>query len=158
MVIDENGNQLGVKKVSEALALALQSGFDLVCVAPNAKTPVCRFMDYSKYRYEQQKRAREAKKNQTVISVKEVWITPVIGGNDFETKLKQGRKFLKEGSKLKVTLKYRSYRMLNLEGPNATNLERFIEGTEDIATVEQKPVLEGKNMSIVLVPKKEKKK
>lgn len=155
MVIDENGSQLGVKGISEALNLAQRAGYDLVCVAPNAKTPVCRFMDYSKYRYEQQKRAREARKNQTIIVVKEVWITPVIGGNDFETKLKQGRKFLLEGNKLKVTLKYRSFRMLNLEGPNPSNLNKFIDGTSDIAVVEQKPVLEGKNMSMILAPKKE---
>ena len=86
MVIDENGNQLGVKKVSEALALAVQSGFDLVCVAPNAKTPVCRFMDYSKYRYDQQKKIKDAKKNQKNVEVKEVRVSPVIGTNDFEVK------------------------------------------------------------------------
>lgn len=141
----------------KAISLASSKDFDLVCVAPNAKTPVCRLMEYSKFRYEQQRKAKVTKKNQKNIVVKEIWLTPVIGGNDLETKLKQGRKFIQEGNKLKVILKFRSYRMLNLDIPKEEILKKYIAGVEDIATVENKPVLEGKNMSMILVPKKVKK-
>ena len=89
LVVDDEGNKLGEMSVQEGIKLAEEKGLDLVCVAPNAPKPVCRMMDYRKFRYEQQKRARVAKKNQTIISVKEVWLTPVIGQNDFDTKLRE---------------------------------------------------------------------
>ena len=156
-VIDENGQQLGEKDLDEALDLAEEAGYDLVCVAPNAKVPVCKFMDYKKFRFEQQKRARVAKKNQTVILVKEVRLTPVISDNDFETKLKAGIKFLEQGNKLKVTLKFvRRERMLNYGDPNIEVMNRYIERLQDIATVESKPVLEGKNVTAMLAKKKAK--
>lgn len=155
LVIDENGTSLGEFPTSEAIRLAHGRSFDLVCVAPNAQVPVCRFMDYSKYRYEMQKKAREAKKNQKIITVKEVRLTPVISSNDFETKLRSGIKFLQDGDKLKVTLTFnRRARMLNYGDPDISVLERFLTRTADIANVEQKPVLEGKNMSVMLAPKK----
>ncbi|MBQ7277154.1 MAG: translation initiation factor IF-3 [Bacilli bacterium] len=157
LVIDENGQQLGEKSLDEALDLAEEAGYDLVCVAPNAKVPVCKFMDYRKFRYEQQKRARVAKKNQTVILVKEVRLTPVISDNDFETKLKAGVKFLEQGNKLKVTLKFvRRERMLNYGDPNIEVMNRYIERLQDIAVVESKPVLEGKNVTAMLAKKKAK--
>lgn len=157
LVIDENGQQLGEKDLDEALDLAEEAGYDLVCVAPNAKVPVCKFMDYKKFRFEQQKRARVAKKNQTVILVKEVRLTPVISDNDFETKLKAGIKFLEQGNKLKVTLKFvRRERMLNYGDPNIEVMNRYIERLQDIATVESKPVLEGKNVTAMLAKKKAK--
>ncbi len=146
---------MGVKDTLEAQRLASARGYDLVCVAPDAKPPVCRFMDYSKYRFELKKKAREAKKNQRVVSLKEIWLTPVISSNDFETKLRKGRSFLENGDKLKVTLRYRSYRMLNNEGPNMEMLDKFVKRTEDLSSVETKPKLEGRNISMLLVPLKE---
>ena len=158
LVVDNEGKMLGEMSVAEGIKLAEAKGLDLVCVAPNAPKPVCRMMDYSKFRYEQQKRARVAKKNQTIISVKEVWLTPVIGQNDFDTKLKTGIKFLQQGNKLKVTLRFnKRARMLNMGDPDIQVLTKYIEATADIATVENKPTLEGKSVSMILVAKKEKK-
>lgn len=157
LVIDEEGNSLGITKIEDALQMARRKNLDLVCVAPTAKNPVCRFMDYSKFRYEQQRKARDAKKNQKIVVVKEIWLTPVINNNDLETKLKQGRKFLMDGDKLRVTMKFRSFRMVNQDSMHLEVLEKFITGTNDIATVEAAPKLEGKNMSLILVPSKDKK-
>ena len=158
LVVDNEGKMLGEMSVSEGIKLAEAKGLDLVCVAPNAPKPVCRMMDYSKFRYEQQKRARVAKKNQTIVTVKEVWLTPVISQNDFETKLKTGIKFLQQGNKLKVTLRFnKRARMLNMGDPDIQVLNKYIEATQDIATVENKPTLEGKSVSMILVAKKEKK-
>lgn len=138
--------------------MAEQAGLDLVCVAPNAKVPVVRFMDYSKFRYEQQKKARESKKNQKIITIKEIWLTPVISGNDFDTKLRSGRKFLEEGNKLKVTLRFgRRMRMLSGETDPKEMLIKYMNLTEDIAVVESKPALDGRNMSLLLAPKKDNK-
>ncbi len=157
-MIDENGDSLGVKPIEVARKLADTAGFDLVCVAPNAKTPVCRFLDYSKFRYEQQRKARESKKNQKNISLKEIWLSPVISQNDFDTKLRNGRKFLNDGNKLKVTLRFnRRMRMLSSDVDIEAMLNKYIEGTADIADVESRPVLEGRSMSLTLSPKKEKK-
>ena len=155
LVIDEAGTSRGEFSTAEAIRMAHERNFDLVCVAPNANVPVCRFMDYSKYRYELQKKAREAKKNQKVVTIKEIRITPVISSNDFETKLRNGIKFLEEGAKIKVTLSFhRRARMLNYGDPDITILENFLARTADLATIEQKPILEGKNMSVMLAPKK----
>ena len=143
--------------MDEALTLAEEAGYDLVCVAPNAKVPVCKFMDYRKFKFEQQKRAKVAKKNQAVVTVKEVRLTPVISDNDFETKLKAGIKFLEQGNKLKVTLTFvRRARMLNLGDPNIEVINRYIARLEDLAVVESKPVLEGKNVTAMLAKKKQK--
>ena len=158
LVVDNEGVMLGEMSVAEGIKLAEAKGLDLVCVAPNAPKPVCRMMDYSKFRYEQQKRARVAKKNQTVVTLKEVWLTPVISSNDFDTKLKTGIKFLQQGNKLKVTLRFnKRARMLNMGDPDIQVLTKFIEATQEIATVENKPTLEGKSVSMILVAKKEKK-
>ncbi len=157
-MIDENGESLGEKSLVDAIRLAESKNLDLVCVAPNAKVPVCRFMDYSKYRYELQRKAREAKKNQKVVTVKEIRMTPVISGNDFDTKLRNGIKFLQDGDKLKVTLTFnRRARMLTTNNDvNYQILEKFIEKSSDYSVVEQKPTLEGRNISMVLSPKKDK--
>ena len=106
-LIDSNGEQLGVKSRQEALEIAQKRNLDLVLVAPNAKPPVCRIMDYGKYRYEQQKKEKEARKKQKVINIKEVRFTPGIGDHDFETKLKNARKFLEKGDKLKASVRFR---------------------------------------------------
>lgn len=158
LVIDEDGQSLGEKSLVEALQIAESKNLDLVCVAPNAKVPVCRLMDYSKYRYELQRKAREAKKNQKVITVKEIRMSPVISSNDFETKLRNGIKFLQDGDKLKVTLTFnRRARMLTTNNDvNFQILEKFIERVADYGVVEQKPTLDGKNISMVLSPKKDK--
>lgn len=156
MVINETGESLGVQPIEEARKLAEKAGLDLVCVAPNAKVPVCRFMDYSKFRYEQQRKARESKKNQKVISIKEIWLTPVISSNDFDTKLKKGRKFLEDGDKLKVTLRFgRRVRMLVNEADSKEMLYKYIEKTADIANLESDVAQEGRNMSLILSPKKQ---
>ena len=154
LVITEEGVSLGEQEVATAIKMAEARDLDLVCVAPNAPVPVCKFMDYSKYRYDLQKKAREAKKNQKIVSVKEIRLTPVISIGDFETKLKAGRKFLQDGDKLKVTLTFnRRARMLN-NNPDFSVLTKYIEATADYATVERQPVLEGKNVSATLAPKK----
>ncbi|MGI6768946.1 MAG: translation initiation factor IF-3 [Bacilli bacterium] len=158
LVINEKGESLGVKPIEVAQKMADAIGLDLVCVAPNAKIPVCRFLDYSKFRYEQQRKARESKKNQKVVNIKEIWLTPVISSNDFETKLRRGRQFLMDGDKLKVTLRFgRRMRMLSTEADADRMLNKFIEGTADIAAVDNKPTLEGRNMTLMLSPKKDKK-
>lgn len=158
LVIDEKGESLGVKPILEARKLAEKSGLDLVCVAPNAKVPVCRFIDYSKFRYEQQRKARESKKNQKISTLKEIWLTPVISSNDFETKLRSGRKFLMDGDKLKVTLRFgRRIRMLSsMETDNRKMLDKFIDLTSDIANLETDIAQEGRNMSLTLAPKPKK--
>lgn len=158
LVINEKGESLGVKPIEVAQKMADAVGLDLVCVAPNAKVPVCRFLDYSKFRYEQQRKARESRKNQKIINIKEIWLSPVISSNDFETKLRRGREFLLEGNKLKVTLRFgRRMRMLSTDTDADRVLNKFIEATADIAVVETKPSLEGRNMQLVLSPKKDKK-
>lgn len=112
-------------------------------------------MDYSKYRYELQRKARESRKNQKVINVKEIWLSPVISDNDFETKLRQGRKFLESGDKLKVTLRFgRRARMLQNEADSISMLDKVIDRTADIANVESKVTQDGKNIYIILSPKK----
>lgn len=157
LVVNEKGESLGVKPIDIARRMAEEANLDLVCVAPNAKIPVCRFLDYSKFRYEQQRKARESRKNQKIVSIKELWVSPVISANDFETKLKNGRRFLLEGNKLKITLRFvRRMRMLSNETDYMQILNNFIERTQDIAYVESHPSLDGRNMSILLSPKKDK--
>lgn len=137
--------------------MAESRGLDLVCVAPMAKPPVCKFMDYNKYRYDMQKRAREAKKAQTVVVLKEIRLTPVIGDNDFETKLRTGIKFLQEGNKLKVTLRFnRRARMINND-PSFPVLQRYLDAISEISTIEHAPTQEGISVSAVVAPKKVKK-
>lgn len=158
LAINAEGQALGEMDLNEAIRLASEQNLDLVCVAPNAKVPVCRFLDYSKYRYDLQRKSREAKKNQKVVTLKEVRLSPVIGNNDFETKLKNGREFLNNGNKLKVTLFYPKgkKRMIQFESSGLV-LEKFVNALEDIATVEGRTAVEGKNMSVILGPKNKKK-
>ncbi|RKQ29922.1 translation initiation factor IF-3 [Oceanobacillus halophilus] len=155
-LIDSNGDQLGVKSRQEALEIAQTRNLDLVLVAPNAKPPVCRIMDYGKYRYEQQKKEKEARKKQKVINVKEVRFTPGIGDHDFETKLKNARKFLEKGDKLKASVRFRGRAITHKElGQEVLN--RLAEELKDIATVESRPKMEGRNMFMMLAPVNEKK-
>lgn len=154
-LIDQNGNQLGVKSRNEALDIAARANLDLVLVAPNAKPPVARIMDYGKYRFEQQKREKEARKNQKVINVKEVRLSPTIDEHDFNTKLRNGRKFLEKGDKVKASIRFRGRAITHKEiGQEVLN--RFAEECNDVATVESKPRMDGRSMFLVLAPKNEK--
>ncbi len=157
LVISETGEQLGVLDRLEALRVAEEHGYDLVCVAPNAKTPVCKLMDYSKYRYEQIKRAKEAKKNQKIISIKEVRISPTIDNNDFEWKMRSAQKFLQDGDKVKVSCRFRG-RMIDHAETTKDSFYKFAEGLKDIAVVDSEPKLDGRNMFMTLSPISDKKK
>ncbi|MDA3129846.1 translation initiation factor IF-3 [Aliibacillus thermotolerans] len=156
-LIDANGDQLGVKSKNEALDLAKKANLDLVLVAPNAKPPVCRIMDYGKYRYEQQKKEKEARKKQKVINVKEVRLSPNIEEHDFNTKLRSARKFLNKGDKVKAAIRFRG-RMITHSDIGKDVLERLADELKDIATVETKPKMEGRSMFLMLAPKSEKEK
>ncbi|HIX70201.1 MULTISPECIES: translation initiation factor IF-3 [Enterococcus] len=151
-LIDQNGEQLGVKSKAEALAIAERSNLDVVLVAPNAKPPVARIMDYGKYRFEQQKKDREARKKQKVINIKEVRLSPTIDVNDFNTKLKNARKFLEKGDKVKASIRFKGRAITHKEIGQKV-LDRLAEETADLATVEQKPKMDGRSMFLVLAPK-----
>jgi translation initiation factor IF-3 len=135
-----------------ALQKAREYDLDLLCVAPQAKPPVCKIINYGKYRFEQQKRSREAKKNQNIIVIKEVQLTPVIGQHDLETKVRHAIKFLKDGNKVKVVLRFRGRQLSHVEvGEDVMN--RFIALVEEYAIIEKKPVLDGKLLTAVLASK-----
>lgn len=157
LVISEEGEQLGKLALDEALKIAENRGYDLVCVAPNATVPVCRLMDYSKYRYEQNKKAKEARKNQRVISVKEVRLSPTIDVGDFETKQRAAQKFLTNGDKVKVSCRFRG-RMIEQSNNTKELFVKFATGLEEVAQIEQAPYLDGRNMFMTLGPKLQKKK
>lgn len=154
-LIDSNGDQLGVKSRKEALDIAKTRNLDLVLVAPNAKPPVCRIMDFGKYRYEQQKKEKEARKKQRVINVKEVRFTPAIGDHDFNTKLRNARKFLEKGDKVKATVRFRG-RAITHKDLGREVLERLADELKDVAVVESKARMEGRNMFMMLAPSNEK--
>lgn len=154
-LIDVNGEQLGVKTKNEALDIAVNANLDLVMVAPNAKPPVCRIMDYGKYRYEQQKKDKEARKNQTTIKIKEVRLSPGIEEHDFNTKLRNARKFLSKGDKVKAAVRFRGRAITHKELGQKV-LDRLAEECKDVATIETKPKMEGRNMFMMLTPVNEK--
>ncbi len=151
-LIGAEGEQLGVVTSEEANRLAREQGLDLVEVAPKATPPVCRIMDYGKYKYEQSKRAKEAKKHQHLIEVKEMKFRPKTDEHDYQFKLKHIQKFLEEGNKAKVTVMFRGREMVHVDLGKRV-LERLIQETQDFASVEQPPRLEGRNMTVVLAPK-----
>jgi translation initiation factor IF-3 len=153
MVIGSDGSQLGVMSRNEALQIAYDDDLDLLCVAPNAQPPVCKILDYGKYRFEAQKKAREAKKNQQVTEIKGLRLSPVIDTNDFNTKLKQATKWLETGNKVKIDMRFRG-RMMTRQEVGLKIMNEFIEKTAEIATVDKTPKLEGNIMSCVLTPKK----
>ncbi|MCL2828939.1 MAG: translation initiation factor IF-3 [Oscillospiraceae bacterium] len=154
-LIDETGEQCGVMAAQAALDLAYEKDLDLVKISPGAKPPVCKIMDYGKYKFEQSKREKEAKKNQHVVEIKEIRMSPVIDTNDFNVKLRNGHKFLQEGNRLKVTIRFRGRQMAHTD-IGAKVLKRYAEACEEIATVEKNPKLEGRNMSMFLSPKVQK--
>lgn len=157
LVISEDGEQLGVLDRLTALKTAEDRGYDLVCVAPNAKVPVCKIMDYSKYRYDQIKKLKEAKKNQKVIETKEIRLSPTIDVGDFNTKLKSARKFIMDGNKVKVSCRFRG-RMIEHAENTIPLFTKFAEGLADIAKIDQNPYLDGRNMFMALSPNLDKKK
>ena len=154
-LIDQNGEQLGVKSKAEALQIAERANLDVVLVAPNAKPPVARIMDYGKFRFEQQKKDREARKKQKVINIKEVRLSPTIDVNDFNTKLRNARKFLEKGDKVKASIRFKGRAITHKEIGQKV-LDRLAEETADLATVEQKPKMDGRSMFLVLAPKNDK--
>ncbi|WP_146924304.1 translation initiation factor IF-3 [Alkalibacterium kapii] len=154
-LIGKDGEQIGVISRNKALKLAEDSSLDLVLVSPNAKPPVARIMDYGKYRYEQQKKEREARKNQKVINVKEIRLSPTIDDHDFNTKLRNARKFLEKGDKVKVSIRFRG-RAITHKEIGRDVLERMAEETSDVSQVESKAKMDGRSMFLMLAPKSEK--
>ena len=154
-LIGENGDKLGVMSLNEALEKAEDKNLDLVLVAPNANPVVCKIMNYGKYKFEQAKKEKEAKKKQRVLEVKEIRVTPNIEEHDFGFKLKNVKKFLADGNKVRITVRFRG-REINNSKAGEVVLNKFIENLEDVATVEKKPKLEGRNMFIILAKKAEK--
>ncbi len=150
--IGPDGEQLGVLSSRDALARAEELGLDLVEIAPNADPPVCKLMDYGKFRYQQQKRAHEAKKKQTVIQVKEVKVRPKIDDHDYQFKLKHVIRFLEGGDKAKVSVIFRGREIVHRELGRKL-LDRFIEETKDVGDVESMPKMEGRSMTMILVAK-----
>ena len=151
-VIGENGEKLGVLNLRDALEIVEEKKLDLVLVAPNAKPPVCKIMNYGKYKFEQAKKEKEAKKKQKTLEIKEIRITPNIEEHDFGFKAKNARKFIEGGNKLKITVRFRG-REINNSKMGETVLNKFMDELSDIAVVEKKPKLEGKNMFIMLAKK-----
>jgi translation initiation factor IF-3 len=150
-LIDDEGNQIGVIPTREALEMARERGLDLVEVAPNASPPVCRLMDYGKFRYEQSRKERDSKKNQHVIKLKEVRIEPKIGQHDLETKGRQAAKFLEAGDKVKLAVLFRGRSITHPElGKDL--LERLAEQLKDVGVIEQQPRMEGRTMTMHMAP------
>lgn len=154
-VIDENEQKLGVLPIEEALDIAESKRLDLVLVAPGTKPAVCKIMNYGKYKFEQAKKEKEARKNQRIVETKELRVTPNIEGHDFGFKAKNARRFLEDGNKVKITVRFRG-RELNYVKLGENTLNQFVEELSDIAVVEKKPLLEGKNMFIILSKKNDK--
>ena len=154
-LISADGEQLGVKSKVEALRIAESANLDLVLVAPTAKPPVAKVMDHGKFRFEQQKKEREDRKKQKIVNVKEVRLSPTIDVNDFNTKLRNARKFLEKGDKVKASIRFKGRAITHKEiGQNVLN--RLAEETADVATVEQKAKMDGRSMFLVLAPKADK--
>jgi translation initiation factor IF-3 len=151
-VIDAEGKQLGILSVKEAIRIAAEQGLDLVEVAPGAAPPVCRIMNYGKYKYQQSKRSQESKKHQTVIQVKEVKFRPRTEEHDFQFKLRHVKRFLSEGDRVKISLMFRGREIAHPEFGREM-LNRILEELKDQIALEQAPRLEGRNMIMILAPK-----
>ncbi|MCR5109064.1 MAG: translation initiation factor IF-3 [Lachnospiraceae bacterium] len=152
-VIGEDGQQLGIMPVKEALALAEEAGVDLVKIAPGAQPPVCRIIDYGKFKYEQTRKEKEAKKKQKTIEIKEIRMSPNIDTNDLNTKIAAARKFLSKGDRVKVTLRFRGREMAHMQNSKYI-LDDFAESLSDIATVDKAPKVEGRTMTMFLSEKR----
>ena len=154
-LIGDNGEKIGVISLNEALEKAEEKNLDLVLVAPNANPPVCKIMNYGKYKFEQAKKEKEAKKKQKSFEVKEIRVTPNIEEHDFSFKSKNAKKFIQDGNKVKITVRFRG-REVNNSKAGELVLNKFIEDMSDIAVVEKAPKLEGRNMFTILAKKTEK--
>ena len=152
-LIGENGEQLGIMSAKDAYKLAKEAELDLVKIAPTAKPPVCKIIDYGKYRYELARKEKEAKKKQKVIEIKEVRLSPNIDENDLNTKMNNARKFLEKGNKVKVTLRFRGREMAHMASSRHV-LDDFAELLADVATVEKAPKIEGRSMTMFLSEKR----
>ena len=150
-VIDDEGKQLGKMLTREALEIAIEKSMDLVLVSGNTENAVCKIMDYGKHKFEQAKREKESKKKQKIVELKEIRVTPNIEEHDFSFKVKNAKKFLESGDKVKVTVRFRG-RELSYTKLGEEVLKKFIEALEEVATVEKTPKLEGKNMFLILAP------
>ncbi len=157
LVIGPNGEQVGVKPIQDALTLASYAALDLVLISPNANPPVCKVMDFNKFRYEKQKKAKEALKKQkmSMSELKEYRLSPVIDVGDFETKLRNATKYLEKGDRIKLTVRFKGRQMAHTELGKEV-LERFADRVSEIADVEQSPKLDGRTMTMLLAPKKDK--
>ena len=154
-VIGNDGTMLGIMSSDQALQLAYDKSLDLVMMSPDGNPPVCKIMDYGKYRFEKDKREKEAKKKQQVIEIKEIQLSCRIDTHDYETKMKRGRKFLEQGNKVKVVLVFHGREMSHQE-LGKEMIERFINDCADLGTTDKKPVLNGKLLSVVISPVKKK--
>ncbi len=150
-VIDDQGNKLDKMSINDAMNLAMDKNLDLVLVSSNPTNPVCKLMDYGKYKFEQAKREKESKKKQKTFELKELRVTPNIEEHDFNFKVKNAKKFLADGNKVKITVRFRG-RELNYVKLGEQVLNKFSEELSEVATLEKKPLLEGKNMFIILAP------
>ncbi|MBE6443120.1 MAG: translation initiation factor IF-3 [Alphaproteobacteria bacterium] len=152
-LIDETGENRGVVSIQEALQIADDAGLDLIEISPQATPPVCKVLDYGKYKYEMQKRKAEAKKNQKVVEIKELKLRPMIETHDYEVKIKQAKKFLSEGNKVKFTMRYKG-REMSANNLGKEILDRIVEDLEGLIKVDQAPKLEGKQMMMIVSPEK----
>lgn len=153
LVIGSDGTQLGVMSRRDALQKACDEDLDLLCVAPNAQPPVCKIIDYGRYRFEQQKKEREAKKNQQTAEMKSLRVSPVIDQHDFDTKVKRAKEWLSDGQKVKIDMRFRG-RMITRQEVGKQVLDKFTEQVSDVADVTKPPMLEGNTMSVTFSPKK----
>ena len=152
-VIGEDGEQLGIMPTKEALKLAEEAGVDLVKIAPTAKPPVCRIVDYGKFKYEQTRREREAKKKQRTVEIKEIRLSPNIDTNDLNTKINAARKFIGKGDRVKITLRFRGREMAHMNNSKHI-LDDFAQALSDIAVVDKAPKVEGRSMTMFLAEKR----
>ncbi|MBQ8662127.1 MAG: translation initiation factor IF-3 [Alphaproteobacteria bacterium] len=152
-LIDENGDNRGIVSIQEALRIADDAGLDLIEISPQAVPPVCKVLDYGKYKYELQKRKAEAKKNQKIVEIKELKLRPMIDTHDYEVKVKQARKFLGEGNKVKFTMRYKG-RELSANDMGREILNRLLDDLEGVCRLESEPKLEGKQMMMIVAPEK----
>lgn len=152
-LIGENGEQLGIMSSRDALKMAEDAGLDLVKIAPAAKPPVCKIVDYGKYKYEQVRKEKEAKKKQRVIEIKEIRLSPNIDTNDLNTKINAARKFLTKGDRVKVTLRFRGREMAHMNNSRHI-LDDFAESLSDISVMEKAPKVEGRSMTMFLTEKR----
>ena len=150
-LIDENGENKGIVSIKEALSLADEAGFDLIEISPQAVPPVCKIMDYGKYKYEQQKKKNEARKNQKIVNIKELKLIPMIDVHDYEVKVKQAKKFLEQGDKVKFTIRFKG-REMSANDMGRKVLSNLVDDLENICKVESEPKLEGRQMMMVVAP------